>query len=48
MSSDTEYGSISEQVHVDAVPGERFSFRWVHPECERPVATNSTPDSFTL
>jgi uncharacterized protein YndB with AHSA1/START domain len=33
---------------LEAVPGERFSFRWVYPDGEQPDATNSMLVTFTL
>jgi uncharacterized protein YndB with AHSA1/START domain len=33
---------------VEAVPGERFSFRWVYPEGETPTAANSMLVTFAL
>jgi uncharacterized protein YndB with AHSA1/START domain len=33
---------------IEAVPGERFSFRWVSPEGEAPTETNSMLVTFAL
>jgi len=33
---------------VEAVPGERFSFRWVYPKGETPTAANSMLVTFAL
>jgi uncharacterized protein YndB with AHSA1/START domain len=38
----------AEIMVVDAVPGERFSFRWLGPEGEIPTAENSMLVSFRL
>jgi uncharacterized protein YndB with AHSA1/START domain len=43
---DVDY--VVELTVVEAVPGERFSFRWVYPDGESARATNSMLVTFTL
>ncbi|HTR71823.1 MAG TPA: SRPBCC domain-containing protein [Mycobacteriales bacterium] len=47
-STRRDHDYVVQLTIVDAVPGERFSFRWVHPEGETPSVGNSMLVTFTL